>query len=105
MQTHYYFTPTNLNLDELIENHPPFEGFNKDIALNFISQIYEVISYDYDRTNRHNGYVTLNAKRLEVLGIRNLKKYKEWFENTGVIYISKRYQVGHESMKFKLSSR
>ena len=93
------FIPENLDLDNLIEEHPPtgIKAFDKDK----LAYIINLINYlpttkkDYDY-NENEGYVCINKQILQSQ-IHDYRKYINYLSNCGIIFESTFYIPGQKS--------
>lgn len=96
------YIPSTIDLDTMIQVHPPnFRPFKRDKLVQLLHLFNEVPSL-----NKHwidnEGFVTLNAQKLQ-LWCQNYKSYLGYLMEHGVIEVDRHFQVGHQSMGYRLT--
>jgi hypothetical protein len=105
------YLPENLDLNRLLEENPPtsISLNNVEFIKDNIAYILHLINYlpitkkDYDY-EENDGYVPINKKKLQSMGIHNYKEYITYLENCNVIHVGTRYIVGEQSRGIKFTN-
>jgi hypothetical protein len=97
------FIPIGLDLDAILEEHPPtFKGFHKDNLLHILDLLYTIPARDWS-TESSNGFVSINAKLLQKT-IHQYKAHLNYLMEVGVVESDNQYFVGEKSKGFRLTS-
>lgn len=105
------YLPENLDLNKLLEENPPtsISLSNDEHIKDNIAYLLHLIIYlptvkkDYDY-EENDGYVPINKKKLQSMGIHNYKEYITYLENCNVIHVGTRYIVGEQSRGIKFTN-
>ena len=103
MKSLIQYIPSNLDLDALLNQHPPDFKYEKDNFVYILNLITEVPSKNKDHIDKF-GYVPLNAELLQQK-IRDYKKYLIYLIKQGVLQSNNRYVPGVKSRGYRFSSR
>ncbi|MCD4737452.1 MAG: hypothetical protein K8R53_15520 [Bacteroidales bacterium] len=99
------FIPENLDVYELIKEHPPsFANFKLNHLLHIISFV-STIPY-FNRTVKINdGFVPLWAKKMKRHGINNYKKYLTYLLDNGILETDNHFLRGLKCIGYKFSTK
>jgi hypothetical protein len=102
----YLYIPENFDVDQFIkDNPPPFKKFHRDDLVVIMSLINEVRSYNNAKYLFDDGFVALNAQKIQHKGIRNFPKYKKWLIEKGVIVCDELYIKDTKSKGYKFTEK
>ena len=101
----YYFIPENLNIEELLKEHPPqFKmGYHVDCFTFLLGQITEAAARYRDSID-NNGYISLNAKVLKQR-VYNYNEYIDYLIMYEIIECDNRYIVGEKSYGYRYADK
>ena len=105
------YLPENLDLNRLLDENPPtsFSLNNKEYIKDNIAYLLHLITYlpsvkkDYDYEENY-GFVPINKKKLQSMGIHNYNEYINYLKNYNVIHVGTRYIVGEQSRGIKFTN-
>ena len=91
-----------MNLDELLEQHPPVELLQKD-KLAYVVGLIIWLPLVNDNVKKDNGYVALKSIKIENT-IGRYKRYVRWLEEVGVIECDGSWQKGVVAIGYRITS-
>ena len=97
----YYFIPENLNLEQLLIEHPPMlkHGFHIDCFTFLLGQITEAAARYRDSIDEE-GFICLNAKILKKR-VYNANEYMDYLIEHGIIICDNLYIPNEKSYGYR----
>ena len=97
------FLPKNLDLKQLLAEHPPDFKYHIDHFVHLCSLLYELPARKKDSLNE-GGYVSLNSYMLKKVN-NNYKKYFNYLIKYGVVECDNSYIVGEKSKSYRYAAK
>lgn len=99
----YSYIPKNLDIEKLLIENPPNFKVNKNKLLYILGLPFEIASYDHDKYS-DDGFIPINAKKLQEVGIRDFPKYRDWLLANKIWESNMQYIVGKHARSYRFTS-
>lgn len=96
----YWKIPSSIDLESLLDKHPPKFKYKIDYFYYFIELLCEMM--EYNDLDGNGGYVNLNAKLMQSI-VHNYKDYLDYLLEQRIIRTDKQYIVGAKSFGYVLN--
>ncbi|WP_248722728.1 hypothetical protein [Seonamhaeicola sp. ML3] len=96
------YIPERINMDNILECHPPDFKYHKDYFVYILSLITSIASKKRGLVEKYDGYIPINKKILQKR-VRNYRAHIDYLKERRVIYEITHYKVGEKSQCYKFT--